>query len=114
MRRIPTVAVATTLQPPCWTADQILCILRAHRTELRQMGVRRIGLFGSFRHDHSDEESDIDLLVKLAHPSFDRYMAVRFYLEDLLGRDVDLVLENGLTPEALGTILPDAMVIDSI
>ncbi len=78
------------------------------------MGVRRIGLFGSFRHDISDDESDIDLLAKLAHPSFDRYMAVRFYLEELLGRDVDLVLENGLTPEALSSILPDAVIIDSL
>lgn len=77
------------------------------------MGARRIGLFGSFRHGISDEESDIDLLVKLAHPSFDRYMAVRFYLEELLGRDVDLVLENGLNPTTLNTILPDAVVIET-
>jgi predicted nucleotidyltransferase len=60
---------------------------------LRQLGIRRIGLFGSFRRDASDSESDIDLLIEFApdEKSFDNFMAVSFLLEEELGRSVELV-----------------------
>ncbi len=107
-----TFAVSTPVHPPIWTAEQIVCILRAHSAELRQLGVRRIALFGSFKHDTCDTDSDLDLLVTLARPSFDRYMALRFFLEDLFARDVDLVLENGLNPALRDLILPDCLPVD--
>lgn len=102
----------TTTHPPIWTAEQIVRILRAHSTELHRLGARHIALFGSFKHNTGDQDSDLDLLVTLVHPSFDRYMALRFYLEDLFGRDVDLVLENSLNPALRERILPDCLTVD--
>ena len=38
-------------------------------------------------------------------PGFDGYMALKFYLEDLLGRKVDLVMKNALKPWARDAVL---------
>ena len=43
-------------------------------------------------------ETDVDILVTLARPSFDDYMNLKFYLEELLDCPVDLVIEDGLKP----------------
>ena len=58
----------------------------------------RIGLFGSFVHGHANSDSDIDIVVDLAEPSFDHYMDLKFFLEDLFGRSVDLVLADTVKP----------------
>ncbi len=39
-----------------------------------------------------------DILVELAHPTFDHYMDLKFSLEDQLGIAVDLVLADSLKP----------------
>ena len=71
------------------------------------MGVRKIGLFGSFKRGQAGRKSDIDILVVLAQPTFDSYMDVKFYLEDLFGRKVDLVMEDALKPRLRPYILAD-------
>lgn len=74
--------------------------LRRHEEDLRRLGVRRIGLFGSFQRDEPDSESDVDLLVEFApgEKSFDHFMAVSFLLEEELGRTVELVTREALSP----------------
>jgi hypothetical protein len=97
-----------------WTmvdAKEILDRLRAHRTELAALGARRLGLFGSFARGEAREDSDVDLLVGLDQRTFDRYMDLKFYLEDLLGRRVDLVLSDRIKPALRKAIL--ATVIDA-
>ncbi|MDD3566042.1 MAG: nucleotidyltransferase domain-containing protein, partial [Methanothrix sp.] len=44
------------------------------------------------------ETSDVDVLVEFVEPSFDSFMDLAFFLEDLFGRDVDLVTIGGLSP----------------
>ena len=80
------------------TRDTILRSLEAQRQALQRFGVRRIGLFGSYLHDQAGEGSDLDFLVGLERPSFDDYMDTKFFLEELFGRDVDLVTEEALKP----------------
>lgn len=53
--------------------------------------------------------SDVDLLVDLDEHTFDRYMDLKLYLEDLLGRRVDLVLIDGLRPRVREQILSEAI-----
>lgn len=79
-------------------AEQILHTLESRRTDLRRMGVRKIGLFGSYRRGTPNPQSDLDFLVVLEHATFDRYMELKFLLEDLFGCPVDLVLEETLKP----------------
>ncbi|MEW5929009.1 MAG: nucleotidyltransferase family protein [Gemmatimonadota bacterium] len=78
--------------------DEALRILREHRARLEGMGVRSLALFGSVARDEAGPESDVDLLVELDAPTFSGYMDAKFYLEDLLGRKVDLVTLDGLRP----------------
>lgn len=79
----------------------ILKLLSQHREELRsRFGAKRLALFGSAARDELRDESDIDVLVEFDGPAtFDGYMDMKFYLEKLLGRQVDLVTEKGLREE---------------
>jgi uncharacterized protein len=79
---------------------QIFERLRDHHTELKKFGVRRFGLFGSFRRGRQTGESDVDLLVEFesGQKSFDNFMRLSFFLEDLLGRKVDLITPESLSP----------------
>lgn len=77
--------------------ETILQLLRTNRADLRRMGVRSIALFGSAVRGDLQPDSDIDLLVNLAPPyTYDRYIQVKFFLEDLFGRPVDLVMQETL------------------
>jgi predicted nucleotidyltransferase len=80
-------------------SDEILDFLKQHKPDLEaRFSVRRIGLFGSVLRGSDSESSDIDILVELTHPTFDQYMDLKFFLEDKLGRSVDLVLADSLKP----------------
>lgn len=65
-----------------------------------RFGVVRLALFGSTARGAASDTSDIDILVGFDGPATSRrYFGVQFYLEDLLGRPVDLVTEKALRPE---------------
>jgi len=79
--------------------DAIIAALRAHQREIQSFGVASLVLFGSFARNQARADSDVDLLVTFAGPpTFDRFMDLKFYLEDLLGRRVDLVTAAALKP----------------
>ena len=65
---------------------------------MKLFSVKRIALFGSFIHDNQSEKSDIDILVELKEETFSNFINLKFFLEDLFGRKVDLVTEEGLKP----------------
>ncbi|MCE9639471.1 MAG: nucleotidyltransferase family protein [Betaproteobacteria bacterium] len=63
-------------------------------------GVTQLALFGSTARNHAHSESDIDVLVAFDGPATsERYFGVQFYLEDLLGCNIDLVTEKALRAE---------------
>lgn len=78
--------------------EEALEILREHSGELKSsFGVRTLSLFGSVARDEAGPESDVDLLVEFAgEPTFSGYMDLKFHLEELFGRRVDLVTVGGL------------------
>jgi predicted nucleotidyltransferase len=81
------------------TGDRALALLQTEASILSQrFGVRKIGIFGSIARGEGRSDSDIDVLVSLSRPTFDTYMDLKFHLEDLLGRTVDLVMESALKP----------------
>jgi predicted nucleotidyltransferase len=80
-------------------SDEILDFLKQHRQDIEaRFSVKRIGLFGSVLRGSAGDSSDVDILVELTHPTFDHYMDLKFFLEDKLGRTVDLVLADSLKP----------------
>ncbi len=91
------------------TRDELLRALREASGELRAFGVQRLSVFGSFARDEATSESDVDLLVELDRKTVDRYMEARFFLEDLLGRRVDLVLEDRVKPRLRDALFRDAI-----
>lgn len=81
------------------TSDEVLAFLKNHREELgRRFSVSRIGLFGSVLRGSASDRSDVDILVELDQPTFDHYMDLKFFLEEHLGRPVDLVMADSLKP----------------
>ena len=60
--------------------------------------VIRIGVFGSFARGDEGPESDVDIIVELAEPTFDHYMDLKFRLEEVLQRPVDLVMADTVKP----------------
>ena len=65
-----------------------------------RFGVTDIALFGSTVRDTARVDSDIDVLVAFNGPATsERYFGVQFFLEDLLGRPVDLVTDKALRAE---------------
>ena len=97
-------AAAAKLRPEdTMAADRIriLALLAEHRQEVAaRYGVKRLALFGSAARDELGASSDVDVLVEFAGPAtFSAYMDLKFYLEDLLRRTVDLVTEKALRQE---------------
>jgi len=80
------------------TSKAIIQIIEEHKHELNKYGVKRIGLFGSFLKRTTHKKSDIDLLVIFDEPTFDKFMELKFMLEKLFHRKVDLVIEENLKP----------------
>jgi predicted nucleotidyltransferase len=67
---------------------------------MERYGVTSLALFGSTVRNAAHSASDIDILVAFDGPATsERYFGVQFYLEDLLGRPVDLVTEKALRAE---------------
>ena len=81
-----------------WTAGEILQTLEKNRHRLRSLRVRKIGLFGSYGRGEASGDSDLDFLVSFDQPTFDSYMDLKFFLEDLFGCKIDIVLEDTLKP----------------
>jgi hypothetical protein len=77
----------------------VLRVIREKQSEMAsRFTVRRIGVFGSFARGIAGPESDVDILVELAEPTFDHYMDLKFYLEEVLKRPVDLVMADTVKP----------------
>ena len=77
------------------TSDRIIKLINENHQEIKKFGVKRIGLF------------DIDFLVefKRGEKTFDNYMDLKFYLEELFSCNVDLVVREALKIELKPNIL---------
>jgi predicted nucleotidyltransferase len=83
----------------------VISTIRSNRGAIRRrFGVRRIGVFGSYARGEEKGSSDIDVLVDLKEPTFEHFMGLVFFLEDLLGRPVDLVTVKALSPYIAPTV----------
>ena len=85
---------------PVSNKREIIERLQLSRNRLVLLGVQGIGLFGSFVTGQQTYASDVDILVEFApdRHSFDGFMELAFFLEELLGRRVELVTPEALSP----------------
>ncbi|MCK4417021.1 MAG: nucleotidyltransferase family protein [Candidatus Latescibacteria bacterium] len=92
------------------TSETILRKIEENTEKTREYGVKRIGLFGSYLRNEQDIESDVDILVEFekGKKTFDNYMELKFFLEDLFECKVDLVIVEAikadLKPYILGNV----------
>ncbi len=90
--------------------DEALAILRAHRAELHDHGVRSLALFGSVARDEAGPDSDVDLLVEFSRPvGLFGFVRLQRHLAERLGRNVDLVTRDALIPALRERILAEAV-----
>ena len=80
--------------------EEVLNIIGKHQKEIRALGVKRYGLFGSFVYGQTTEQSDIAILVEFepGRKTVENLLTLAFCLADLLGREVDLVTAESLSP----------------
>lgn len=78
---------------------QLISLLNEHKREIKSFGVNRLDLFGSFQTGKITKTSDIDFLVEFSEnkTSYDNYKDLAFYLEDILGRRIELITRRSLS-----------------
>jgi len=79
--------------------------------EIKGYGIKRIGIFGSFVRSTQDAKSDIDVLAEFypSQKTFDNYMELKFFLESILHRKVDLVIKEAVKPRIKPYILNEVL-----
>lgn len=85
----------------------ILEKLRTRAKEIRKFGTRKIGIFGSYARGEASSSSDIDFLVDFREKTFDNYMGLKFYLESIFKKRIDLVTKEALNPSLKTIILKE-------
>ena len=81
-------------------------LIIAHRDHLSQLGTRHLAIFGSTARNEARKSSDIDILVDFdAKKGLFAFVDLKFYLEDLLKCEVDLVSKRALHPALKKRIL---------
>lgn len=82
------------------TKEDIFRKIKENREKIRGFGVKRIGIFGSYLRGKQREDSDIDFVVEFEEDkkTFNNFIGLAFFLEDLFGRKVDLLTPEGTSP----------------
>ena len=80
--------------------SELLALLSEYEVDLRRFGVMRLGVFGSFAGGEPNADSDVDILVEFekGKKSFDNFMGLASFLEQRIGRSVELVTPESLSP----------------
>lgn len=94
--------------------NKIIKKLKEHLPEIKsRFKVEEIGVFGSRIKGKAKKSSDIDILVEFekGNKTFDNYMELKFYLENLFGCKVDLVLKSALKEELKQYILSEVIYV---
>ena len=95
--------------PVTKSQNEILNLISEHRDDISRFGVRRLCLFGSAVRGEATQGSDLDFLVEFETKSFDAYMDLKFFLEDLFSCQVDLVIADAIKPRLRESILKEAV-----
>ena len=96
------------------TKEYILTTISTNKKELFRLGIREVGLFGSYARDEQSHKSDIDILIDFEpdRENYDNYMAVCDILEQLFKNEkIELITKNGLSPYIGPKILKEVVYV---
>jgi hypothetical protein len=96
------------------TLEEVLKKIELNRDEIRQFGVKKLGVFGSIVRGEETEKSDIDFLVEFEKTTFDAYMGLSFFLEELFGCNIDLAIADSLKPRIRPVILQEVVYVPGL
>lgn len=89
--------------------DKAKAVLEAHRKDLSRLGTRHLAIFGSTARNEATKTSDIDILVDFdSKKGLFVFVDLKFYLEEILKCEVDLVSKRALHPALKKRILSEA------
>ena len=89
--------------------EEILNSISTNEGKIKSFGVRSLSLFGSSVRGEDTPTSDLDFIVEFEKKSFDSYMDLKLFLEELFARPIDLVLADGIKPKLREAILREAI-----
>jgi len=80
--------------------DSVIAFIKENESAIQQYGVARLGLFGSTVRGEETASSDIDVIVEFlpGKKNYDNYIDLCYFLEDQLGRNIDLLTAESLSP----------------
>jgi len=90
--------------------EDIIKVLSENKSMITQKyGVNKIGVFGSYVRSEQDKDSDIDIIVefKEGYKTFDNYMDLKDFLEEIFSVKVDLIVESAIKPNLKPYILEE-------
>ena len=98
------------MAPAVLTRRQAFDVLIASEPEIRALGVSRLALFGSVLRDQARPDSDVDVLVQFTpgEKTYAHFLELSELLEHRLGRPVELVTTDALSPFIGPRILAEA------
>ena len=91
--------------------EKVIFIIQKNKKKIAKFGVRKLALFGSFARGNANRSSDLDFIVEFEKKSFDAYMGLKFFLEKLFQRSVDLVLTETIKPSLREVIIKEAVYV---
>lgn len=96
------------------TKAELIKTLKKHNEDIRnKFKVKNIGLFGSYIREEQKQTSDIDVLVEFekGYKTFNNYMDLKFFLEELFGMKVDLVIKDAVRKELKEYIMSEVVYV---
>ena len=94
--------------------QDIQVLLKQNLDAIRNFGVKQIGIFGSYIKNQQKDISDIDILVvfEKGRKSFNSFIKLLYFLEDLTQKRIDLVTKESLSPYIGPYILKEVVYIE--
>ncbi len=93
--------------------DEIKQTLLRHKNDLgSKYGITEIAVFGSYTDHTQSETSDVDIMVEFGEaPGLLKFIEIELYLEELIGKPVDLIRKKAIREELRTNIMKTSVVI---
>ncbi|WP_373478371.1 nucleotidyltransferase family protein [Geminocystis sp.] len=94
--------------------NKVLEVIKAQENLFNKYHIKTLALFGSTARNEATENSDLDFLVEFnKSPTLSMYMNLKFYLEELFNKPVDLVTIKSIKPIIKESILAEAVYVQN-
>ena len=88
------------MNSPVQNKESLINLILSNKNRILDFGVSRLGIFGSFVRNEANKMSDVDFYIEFfpEKKTFDNFMDLGFFLEEITGRKIELVTPQSLSP----------------